>query len=105
MGISLKKGLIGKLIGDQGARGDPVEIRCAGLDNLSQEIMIRELAFHSCINMIANAVGKCRFKTYQNYKEYKGQEWWTWNYEPNKNQSSSVFIHKLITRCLKKMKL
>lgn len=101
MGISLKKWLIGKLIGDNEARADPIEITCAGISSLSQEVMIRELAFNSCINMIANAVGKCRFKTYQNYKEYKGQEWYLWNYEPNKNQNSSAFIHKLIYELFK----
>lgn len=61
-----------------------------------QEYMIRELAFHTCVNMIANAMGKCEFKTYRNHEEFKGREYFLWNIEPNPNQNSSAFLHKLI---------
>ncbi|MDD3393791.1 MAG: phage portal protein [Anaerotignum sp.] len=63
-----------------------------------QEYRIRELAFNTCISMIANAVGKCEFKTYKNGKEDKGMEYYLWNVEPNVNQNSTVFLHKLIYR-------
>lgn len=60
------------------------------------EVYIRELAFWSCVNIIANAVSKCEFKTYVNGEERKGAEYYLWNIEPNKNQNSSAFIHQLI---------
>lgn len=68
------------------------------IQSITTEINIRELAFWSSVNMIANAVSKCEFKTYQENKEVKGKEYYLWNVEPNKNQGSSVFMHKLISR-------
>ncbi len=66
------------------------------------DICIRELAFWSAINIIANAVSKCEFKTFLNNKEVKGREYYLWNVEPNKNQNSSEFIHKLIAKLYEK---
>jgi len=60
------------------------------------DIYIREMAFWSAVNLIANAVSKCEFKTFVNGKETKAREYYLWNLEPNKNQNSSVFLHKLI---------
>jgi len=62
------------------------------------DIYIRELAFWSTVNIIANAVSKCEFKTYLNGKEVKQKEYYLWNIEPNKNQNSSAFLHKLIAK-------
>lgn len=62
------------------------------------DIYIREMAFWSAVNLIANAVSKCEFKTYLNGEEVKGREYYLWNIEPNKNQNSSVFLHKLIAK-------
>ena len=60
------------------------------------EIYLRELAFWTCVNKIANAVSKCEFKTYRGSKEEKGREYYLWNYEPNQNQNATVFLTKLI---------
>lgn len=64
---------------------------------LVADIYIRELAFWSAVNLIANAVSKCEFKTFLNGKETKDNEYYLWNIEPNKNQNSSGFIHKWIS--------
>lgn len=81
--------------------GTTKAIPLTGLDDLYEEyetliadVHIRELAFGSSVNMIANAVSKCEFKTFQNHKEIKQREYYLWNIEPNKNQNSSAFIHK-----------
>jgi HK97 family phage portal protein len=66
------------------------------LDEIVSEIHIREMAFWSTVNLIANAVSKCEFKTYIRGKEVKGSEYYTWNVSPNLNQNSSGFIHKWI---------
>lgn len=68
----------------------------AAIEHYSSEIHIREMAFWSTVNIIANAVSKCEFKTYVKGKEVRGAEYYLWNVEPNKNQNSSMFIHKLI---------
>ena len=44
------------------------------------EVYLRELAFWTCVNKIANAISKCEFKTYIKKKEVKGQEYYLWNY-------------------------
>lgn len=64
--------------------------------SLVAELSFRELAFYSCVNMIANSISKCEFKTFEKNKEVKAREYYSWNVEPNKNQNSSQFLHKLI---------
>ncbi len=66
--------------------------------SLVGDIYIREMAFWSAVNLVANAISKCEFKTYLNGNEVKGREYYLWNIEPNKNQNSSVFLHKLISK-------
>lgn len=70
----------------------------ATIEQYASEIHIREMAFWSTVNIIANAVSKCEFKTYVQGKEIKGAEYYLWNVEPNKNQNSSAFIHKWISQ-------
>lgn len=65
--------------------------------SLVADVRIRELAFWSAVNLVANAVSKCEFRTYLNGKEVKKEEYYTWNISPNKNQNSSAFIHKWIS--------
>lgn len=62
------------------------------------DIYIREMAFWSATNLMANAISKCEFKTYLKGDEVKKQEYYLWNVEPNKNQNSSAFLHKLIAQ-------
>lgn len=79
----------------------PLNIDSALVDEYSSlvgDIYIREMAFWSAVNLIANAISKCEFKTFTNNEETKGREYYLWNIEPNKNQNSSVFLHKLIAK-------
>lgn len=79
----------------------PLNVDAALVDeyvSLVGNIYIREMAFWSAVNLVANAVSKCEFKTYFNNKEVKKQEYYLWNIEPNKNQNSSAFLHKLIAK-------
>lgn len=62
------------------------------------EYCFREMAFWNATNLIANAISKCEFKTFRDGKEVKEREYYLWNYEPNKNQNSSQFIHKWISQ-------
>ena len=97
-----KLGLISWLIDKFG--GSPVPANFNDKEILDEyaslvgDIYIREMAFWSAVNLVANAVSKCEFKTYLNGKEVKGREYYLWNVEPNKNQNSSVFLHKLIAK-------
>jgi phage portal protein, HK97 family len=69
--------------------------------NAVAETCFRELAFYTTINMIANSISKCEFKTFKSNKEVKEKEYYRWNIEPNKNQNSSQFLHKLINQLYK----
>ncbi len=78
-----------------------VEMTDEQYSQLVAETNIRELAFCSCVNMIANSISKCEFKTFEKNKEVKSHEYYLWNVEPNKNQNSSQFLHKLIYQLYK----
>ena len=71
-------------------------VPCSELAAAAEEYRIRELAFWSCTNLIANALGRCEFRTYLNGAEVFGPEYWLWNYEPNVNQNSTAFLHKMV---------
>jgi len=73
-------------------------VDCRVFIELAQEYSLRQLAFFTCVNMIANALGKCEFKTYSGGKEIKDREYYTWNVEPNPNQNSTAFLHKMIAK-------
>lgn len=74
------------------------EITCKELSEAAEEIRIRELCFWICVDMIANAIGRCEFRTFVDGKETKGKEYYLWNIEPNTNQNSTAFLHKLIAK-------
>lgn len=73
-------------------------IVCTELFQLAQEYALRDLAFQTCVNTIGNALGKCEFRTYRNHEEVQGAEAYLWNIEPNINQNSTAFLHKLIAK-------
>lgn len=93
-------GLISWLIDKFGGKPVPTNFRFDEDEyaSLVFDIYIREMAFWSAVNIVANAVSKCEFKTYLNGKEDKGKEYYLWNIEPNKNQNSSRFLNKLIAK-------
>lgn len=92
--------LQGKMLG-----GKSVEISSKTveeyLDNekLSRLVM-EEFTIHAAINLIANCISKCEFKTFESGKEKQGEEYYVWNFEPNLNQNSSQFLQELVTKLL-----
>lgn len=74
------------------------EVQISELCQSSIEYRARELAFLSCVNLIANAIGRCVLRTYRDGAEIKEREYYMWNVSPSTNQSSVVFWHKLITK-------
>lgn len=72
------------------------EVSCKELFEKAAEFEFRKLSFELCVNMIANAVSRCKFKTYEGHKEVQNKEYWLWNFEPNVNENATMFLHKLI---------
>lgn len=95
MGLNFKKWLITKLGGGQ-EQVTSMEIEGCDFFNIMDDIYIRELAFWTCVNKIANALSKCEFKTYIGNVSVKKSEYYLWNVEPNRNQNSPAFLTKLI---------
>ena len=78
--------------------GSTKEVTSEEMEAAAQELSIRIMALQVCVNMIANFVGKCEFKTFRNHKLVHCQEYWMLNVEPNVNQNSSAFWHEVIYR-------
>lgn len=74
------------------------EINCQLFFDAAIEYQIRELSFWACVNRIANAIGRCDFRTYMGGKEIRGREAYLWNVSPNPAQNSTAFWHKFIAR-------
>lgn len=77
-----------------------VEVSCRELLAAAQEFQLRDMSFWLCANMIANAVGRCEFRTFRDGKEIQEREHYLWNVEPNANQNSTAFLHKLVSKLL-----
>jgi len=86
--------LVNRISGDP----EPTQVEIEEFFALQAELVIRNLAFYSAVNLVANSISKCEFKTYFRGKEVKQREYYLFNVEPNKNQNSSVFIQKWISK-------
>lgn len=87
------KWLVGKT-----AKSDPAFTECVELRSAAQEFAIRELCLQICIDLVANAIGRCEFRTYRDGKEVQDSEYYMLNVEPNLNQNSTEFWHKVVTK-------
>ncbi len=97
MGLNFKKWILAKLGGDL-QQVTSEEMACEEFWAVSADLHIRELAFWSCVHLVAKALCKCEFRTFDQGKECKGPEYYLWNVAPNKNQNSSEFILKWISQ-------
>jgi len=92
--VSLITWLVNRISGTP----EPTKVEVEEFYNIQAELVIRNLAFQTAVNLIANSVSKCEFKTFFKHEEVKKQEYYLFNVEPNKNQNSSEFIHKWISK-------
>ena len=68
------------------------------IDDVTNEITVREAAFHACVNLIANTVSNCDLRVYKDYQSIKDAEWYRWNVQPNPQYSAAAFWQKFIHR-------
>lgn len=71
------------------------------MTDISTQIAVQEFAIETAINLISGCISKCEFQTFMNNKEIKEDEYYLWNYEPNKNQNSTEFIQELVSKLLR----
>lgn len=74
------------------------EVSCRELFEAAQEYQVRELCFWVCVNMVANAIGRCEVRTFRGGEEIRERDYYLWNVSPNVNQNSTAFWHKLVAR-------
>lgn len=79
---------------------EATEVTAEEFWGLASKMYIRELAFSACVSIYANALSKCEILTYKNGVSVKSDEYYSWNVEPNINQSSSVFLNKLMWKLM-----
>lgn len=92
--------LSGKMMGGQTVEIDAKTVEEYVNQGEFSRLVTEEFLIHAAINLIANCISKCEFKTFQAGNEFCGDEYYMWNYEPNANQNSSQFIQELVSRLL-----
>lgn len=60
------------------------------------QLAIYDFALHSGINIIANALSACEVRTFENWNEIRGEQYYRWNFEPNSNMNAAQFKQKII---------
>lgn len=87
-----------RLLQPKTGRVSSQEVSCRELFEAAREYQVRELCFWVCVNMIANAIGRCEVRTFREGKEVRERDYYLWNVSPNVNQSSSAFWHKVVAQ-------
>lgn len=75
-----------------------IEVPCNELLAAAQEYQVRNLCYWICVNIVANAVGRCEFRTFRGNTEIRKKDYYIWNVEPNINENSTMFLHKLVAK-------
>lgn len=75
-----------------------IDILDQSIQEAAGNVFLRELAFWTCVEKIGNMLSKCEFRTFVEGKEVFGDEYYLWNYQPNKNQNKSEFLKKAIEK-------
>lgn len=64
--------------------------------SLENDLVFRNLAIETCIDLIANAMLKVEYKTYKNNRTTRNELYYRLNVAPNGKQNASEFYKKLI---------
>ena len=76
--------------------GTTLEINSECFGTIASEIIYKEIALNTAINLIAKAISNSEFKTYENNKEHKNSNYYLFNIEPNSNQNASEFWNDFV---------
>jgi HK97 family phage portal protein len=86
---------------------DKIEITADSLEQLIEnqqreitKFHTTEIALFTVIDLIAKTLAKCEFITAENRKEVKKNEYYSWNFAPNKHQTKAEFITMFISTLL-----
>ena len=65
---------------------------------LAERVGVMEYALACAVGLLARCLTCCQFRTTLNGKEIAGDEFYSWNYAPNRNQSAADFRTELVAR-------
>lgn len=63
---------------------------------LQVEVYYKRLAIETCIDLIANALARCEFQTYEEGKQTRKGLHYMLNVQPNQNENATTFFHKVV---------
>ena len=78
-------------------RGKDYVTLATELNVLNAKVFYKRLAIETCVDLIANALTRCEFKTFEKGKSKRGRNHYLLNVQPNQNQNASEFLHSLVT--------
>ena len=70
--------------------------------NIPADLYYRELAVHTAVSLIANAIGRAEIRTYECGVPVKKQDYFMLNVSPNRNETSSAMWHRVISKVIRK---
>lgn len=59
--------------------------------DLQAEVVYKQLAIETCVDLIAKALARCEYKTFQSGTTFRGNNYYLLNVEPNVNQNATEF--------------
>lgn len=65
-----------------------------------QSFHLTELALFTAIDIIARSLAKCEFVTVNNNRESRKDEYYLWNYSPNKHQTKIEFFTQAVAKLI-----
>lgn len=86
---------IGSIFGKDKKENKEIRLDACCLD-LSEKIILRDLAINTAINLIGNSIALSKFNTYKKGEMVKADDFYTLNVQPNPNYSAARFWKKFI---------
>ena len=78
-----------------GQRSDTIII------DIPAELYYKDLAVYTATSLISNAISRSEVKTYENFKPVKKDDYYLLNVSPNRNETSSLFWHRVINKMIR----
>lgn len=69
--------------------------------NIPAELYYKELAIYTASSLISNAIGRSEIKTFIGGKPIRGQDYFLLNVSPNRNETSSLFWHRVVNKMIR----
>lgn len=84
----------------------PTKRKVGGSDSIvidiPPDLYYMELALYTASSLISNAISRSEIRTYEENEPVKLEDYYLLNISPNKNETSSIFWHKVINSVIRK---